>query len=606
MKHPIMKRLSMKPSLRNSHSGNMPERWDLSDLLKHPAEDFETLAKELDSKVSRFESFRDSLKPEIASQSFQEVLILNEEIAAISAKLGAYSYLWFSEDTRNPQARAFKTKVEERLTSFQNRMLFFDLWWQKVDEMNAARLFAASGDLQYYLESIRRFKPHTLSEPEEKIINLKDITGHSAINTLYDILTNGFTFRLTVKGKRKTLTREELSVHLRSATPRVREAAYKELYRVFAANQDLLGEIYTTLVNDWKGENLQLSKFSSPIGARNLGNDVLDEAVTALLSVSSKNAEVFQEYFRLKARICKIRPMTRYHIYAPHRSDRRRYRYQDAVRMVLEAYRAFSPRLAELAERVFAEHRIDARTRPGKLSGAYCYSVVPSFTPYVLLNYTGEARDIATLAHELGHAVHGMMAADHSVFTFHATLPLAETASVFGERILSDALMAQETSKAVKQGLLLAQLDDIYATVLRQAYFVLFEKTAHEMIATGATVQDLAATYLANLRQQFGTSVAVPDEFQWEWLSIPHIFGSPFYCYAYSFGNLLVLALYRMYKERGAAFVPKYLHLLELGGSKSPEAILGEVGVNIRSEAFWQSGFDLIREMVEELERTAR
>jgi len=605
MKRPIVKRMSMKPSLRNSHSGNMPERWDLSHLLKNPTDDIEPLSKDLDSKVSQFESFRDSLKPEMTTQAFQEVLSLNEEITVISAKLGAYSYLWFSEDTKNLQARAFKTKVEERLTSFQNRMLFFDLWWQKVDEMNAARLLAASGDLKYYLESIRRLKPHTLSEPEEKIINLKNITGRSAINTLYDVLTNGFTFRLTVNGKQKTLTREELSVHLRSATPRLREAAYKELYRVFAANHDLLGEIYTTLVQDWKGENLQLRKFQSPIGARNLGNDVPDEAVAALLSVCCKNAEVFQEYFRLKARICKIRPMIRYHIYAPHRADRKRYRYQDAVRMVLEAYRAFSPRLAELAERVFAEHRIDARTRPGKLSGAYCYSVVPGFTPYVLLNYTGEARDIATLAHELGHAVHGMMAADHSVFTFHATLPLAETASVFGERVLSDALMAQETSKAVKQGLLLAQLDDIYATVLRQAYFVLFENTAHDMIANGATLEDLASTYLANLRQQFGKAVAVPDEFKWEWLTIPHIFGSPFYCYAYSFGNLLVLALYRMYKERGPAFVPKYLDLLELGGSKSPEAIVGEVGVDIRSEAFWQSGFDSIREMVEDLEQTA-
>ncbi|MEK6619271.1 MAG: M3 family metallopeptidase, partial [Nitrospirota bacterium] len=345
-------------------------------------------------------------------------------------------------------------------------------------------------------------------------------------------------------------------------------------------------------------------KFSTPITARNLGNDVPDEAVNALLSVCSKNAEIFQEYFRIKGRLCKIKPMNRYHLYAPHRAERKRYRYHDAVRMVLNAYRAFSPRLAELAEQVFHERHIDARIRPGKLSGAYCYSVVPGFTPYVLLNYTGEARDVATLAHELGHAVHGMMASDHSVFTFQSTLPLAETASVFGERVLSDALMAQETTNAVKQGLLLAQLDDIYATVLRQAYFVLFEKTAHEMIANGGTVQDLSEVYLSNLRQQFGRAVAVPDEFRWEWLTIPHIFGSPFYCYAYSFGNLLVLSLYHRYTEHGPAFVPKYLDLLAAGGSKSPEAILAEVGVDMRSETFWQSGFNTIKGMVEELERT--
>jgi oligoendopeptidase F len=273
--------------------------------------------------------------------------------------------------------------------------------------------------------------------------------------------------------------------------------------------------------------------------------------------------------------------------------------------MVLEAYRAFSPELAELAERVFKERHVDARTVPGKLSGAYCYSIVPGFTPYVLLNYTGEARDVATLAHELGHAVHGMMAADHTVFTFHATLPLAETASVFGERILSDALMEQETNKGVKQGLLLAQLDDLYATVLRQAYFVLFEKTAHEMIANGATVKDLASAYLTNLREQFGKAVRVPDEFQWEWLTIPHMFGSPFYCYSYSFGNLLVLALYHTYKQQGSTFVPKYLDLLAAGGSKSPHSILTQVGVDMCSEAFWQSGFDTIKGLVEELEQTA-
>jgi oligoendopeptidase F len=296
--------------------------------------------------------------------------------------------------------------------------------------------------------------------------------------------------------------------------------------------------------------------------------------------------------------------MNRYHIYAPHRTEAKKYRYADAAAMVLDAYRAFSPRLADLAEQVFRERHIDGPTRAGKLGGAYCYSVTPGITPYVMLNYTGEARDIATMAHELGHAVHGMMAKDHSIFTFHATLPLAETASVFGERIVSDALLSQERNKAVRQGLLLSQLDDVYATVLRQAYFVRFEKLAHQMIGEGATADQLAKVYLNELRQQFGKAVRIPDEFQWEWLTIPHIFASPFYCYAYSFGNLLVLALYRMYKEQGAAFVPKYLELLSIGGSQAPRDILKTVSVDMTAKAFWQSGFDMIREMVGQLEST--
>jgi oligoendopeptidase F len=604
MKRTVMKRHSSKPSFQR-HTKSLPDRWELSALLENPQDNFDPLLKRMDGLVSQFEGVRSRLTPDIAIESFLDILVLNEEIAQQSAKLGAYAYLWFSENTKDLDARAFKTRVEERLTALQNRMLFFDLWWQGVDDLNAARLLTASGDYRYYLESIRRYKPHTLSEAEEKIINLKNTTGRSAVNTLYDILTNGLSFTIRVNGQRKTLTREALSMYVRSPQPNVRQRAYREMYRVFAAHHDVLGEMYATLVNDWRSDSVELRKFSSPIAARNLGNDVPDEAVDALLNVCARNSHVFQEYFRIKARICGIRSMSRYHIYAPHRAERKRYRYSDAIPMVLNAYRAFSPHLAELAERVFRERHIHARMVPGKLTGAYCYSVQPGLTPYVLLNYTGEARDVATLAHELGHAVHAMMASEHSVFTFHSTLPLAETASVFGERLLSEALMAEESSKAVKQGLLLAQLDDIYATVLRQAHFVLFEQRAHAMIASGATVKDLADSYLETLRQQFGKAVRVPDEFRWEWLTIPHIFSSPFYCYAYSFGNLLVLALYHRYKQHGEAFVPSYLDLLAAGGSKSPGGILSNMGVDMRSEVFWQSGFDTIAGMVNELERTA-
>ena len=581
-----------------------PDRWNLTPLVKDAAVGIDSLLADLESKVAKVEAARPSLAPSMSTQDLLTLLRLSEHIAQGSSRLGAYAYLRFSEDTKDADARSLKTRIEERLTALNNRLLFFELWWQSVDESNAARLMADAGDLRYHLETIRRFQPHTLSEPEEKIVNLKNVTGRSAVHTLYDIVTNGFTFTMTVGGKNKTVNREELMTYVRSPKAAVRQAAYQELYRVFATQRDLLGEIYKTLVNDLKSENLGLRRFSAPIASRNLGNDVPDQAVDVLLASCAKNADIFQTYFTLKAKICKIKPMNRYHLYAPHRTELKTYKYADAVTMVLDAYRGFSPRLADLAEQVFRDRHIDAPTRPGKLGGAYCYSIVPGMTPYVMLNYTGEARDIATMAHELGHAVHGMLAKDHSVFTFHSTLPLAETASVFGERILSDALMSQERNKAVQQGLLLSQLDDMYATILRQAYFVRFEKLAHQMIADGATADQLAKAYGQELRQQFGKAVKVPDEFQWEWLTIPHIFASPFYCYAYSFGNLLVLALYRMYKEQGAAFVPKYLDLLATGGSQSPQQILATVGVDMTSEAFWQSGFDTIREMVEQLEAT--
>lgn len=580
------------------------DRWNLTDLLENPVERLERHLADLDALVVQIESARPTLSPAIPSDAFRSILKTLEAVTRGSSSLGAYAYLWFSDNTKDLKARSFKTRVEERLAALNNRLLFFELWWQSVDESTANRLMADSHDLRYYLETIRRHKPHTLSEAEEKIINIKNVTGRSAINTLYEVVTNGLSFTIRDRGKKNVVNREELMSYVRSPKGAVRQEAYTEFYRVFSAQRDLLGEIYKTLVNDWKSENLSLRGFSSPIATRNLGNDVPDEAVEALLSICAKNADVFQTYFKLKAKICKIKPMSRYHLYAPHRTESKKYKYADAVSLVREAYRGFSPRLADLVDQVFSERHIDAATRPGKMGGAYCYSVVPGRTPYVLLNYTGDARDIATMAHELGHAVHGMLAGHHSVFTFHATLPLAETASVFGERILSDALMRQEVRKNVRQGLLLSQLDDMYATVLRQAYFVRFERMAHQMIADGATADQLAQTYLAELRQQFGKAVTVPDEFRWEWLTIPHIFASPFYCYSYSFGNLLVLALYRMYQEQGQDFVPKYLDLLGTGGSQSPDQILKKLGVDMTAQSFWQSGFDTIKEMVIQLEAT--
>ena len=579
--------------------------WNLKDLLEDPDRDFAALTKELDAQVERFEDMRDLLSPDLPEDRFLDALQVAESIIRTMNRLGAYAYLWFSQDTKHQQARAFKAKVEELQATFANRMLFFDLWWQQLDDANAGRLLVGSGDYRYHLESLRRFKAHTLSEPEEKILNVKSVTGRQAVIGLYDIFTSGLSYAITVGGKTRKLNREALMTYVRHPEARVREAAYKEMYRVFGENADVLSEMYKTLVIDWKQEHLGLRHHRSPISVRNLMNDVPEDSVETLLDVCAKNAGIFQGYFKLKGRLCRIKKMSRYHIYAPLQEARKRYSFATASSMVLDAYREFSPRLADLAAQVLRARHVDSAIRPGKIGGAYCYSVIPKVTPYVLLNFDGDIRDVATLAHELGHAAHGMLAADHSVFTFHSTLPLAETASVFGERILSDSLMRAERDKAVKRSLLVRQLDDVYATVLRQAYFVRFERDAHQLIGEGGTMDELCRVYLDGLRAQFGRSVAVPDEFRWEWLSIPHLFASPFYCYAYCFGNLLVLALYALYKTQGESFVPRYMSLLAAGGSRAPEALLKDLGVDIRSEAFWQAGFDTIRDMVNELEAAA-
>jgi oligoendopeptidase F len=271
--------------------------------------------------------------------------------------------------------------------------------------------------------------------------------------------------------------------------------------------------------------------------------------------------------------------------------------------MVFEAFASFDSKFAELARRVFDKNHLDSETRKGKDGGAFCASVLPEMTPYVLLNYQGRPRDVAVMAHELGHAVHSMLAEKHNTFTFQASLPLAETASTFGEMMLTDKLLAEESDEAVRKEILFKQVDDAYATIMRQAYFALFEKQAHELVQKNASVDEISAAYLENLHEQFGDSLDISDEFKWEWVSIPHIYHTPFYVYAYAFGQLLVLSLYQQFKAEGESFKPKYLKILSAGGSEAPAKVLAEAGIDIRSAKFWQGGFDIIDTLVTELEK---
>jgi oligoendopeptidase F len=308
----------------------------------------------------------------------------------------------------------------------------------------------------------------------------------------------------------------------------------------------------------------------------------------------------------LKASWLAVPRLRRYDLYAPVARSDKTYDFASAVTMVLDSFGQFDPQLAATARRVLADHHLDSQVRPGKRGGAFCWSVAPQLTPWVLVNYQGRPHDVATLAHELGHAVHSLAASHHSVLTFHAALPLAETASTFGEMLLVDRLLAEETDQVVRRDLLFRQVDDAYATVLRQAFFALFERQAHDRVPQGVTVDDLAADYVANLRAQFGDALELSDEFAWEWISIPHIYHTPFYVYAYAFGQLLVLSLYRQYKTEGNTFRSRYLGILAAGGSAAPADILMAAGIDIREVAFWQGGFDVVAELVQQLEALPR
>jgi oligoendopeptidase F len=580
------------------------KKWDLSELFPgFNSPELQAAFDNVEEQVTSFEGVRGKLKEDIDAQTFLEIVRASEGTARILNRLYAFAGLSFSEDTQNQTAQSLIGRVQQFVAEIQNRTLFFDLWWKDLDEANAERLMNASGDYKYYLEEMRRFKPHTLSESEEKVINLKDVTGSNALINLYDAITNRYVFKLQVNGEVKELTRAQLQPYIQGPDADLRAQAYQELYRVYGEDGPILGQMYQTRARDWYNENIAMRKFSSPISVRNLANDVPDEAVNVLMEVTKKNAKIFQRYFKLKAKHLGMERLRRYDIYAPVAKSDKPFEFGDAARMVLESFSAFDPKVGELAQRVFDQDHLDSEVRKGKQGGAFCASINPEDTPYVLMNYTGRARDVATLAHELGHAIHAMLASHHSTFTFHSSLPLAETASTFGEMMLTEKLLAEETDQAVRRDILFKQMDDAFATILRQIYFAIFERDAHEMIQKNTSADELSAAYMENLKEQFGDSLEISDEFKWEWVSIPHIYHTPFYVYAYAFGQLLVFSLYEQFKAEGESFKPKYLRILSAGGSEAPEKILSEAGIDIRSAKFWQGGFDVLNRMVDELER---
>lgn len=579
------------------------KRWSLADLFPAPnSPELEAAFVQVKQMASDFTQVREQLTPDIPSADFLALARRYEELSDLLYRMNSYAGLAFAEDTQNQATLALMARVEQFTADITNETLFFSLWWKMLDDANAERLMAVSGDYRYWLEEMRHFKPHTLSEAEEKIINIKDVTGANALRTLYDTITNRYVFELEVNGERRELTRGELTSLVRQHDPELRAAAYQKLYEVYGKDGPVLGQIYQTLVRDWRNEGLGLRGYAQPISVRNLANDIPDEVVDTLLEVAQRNVGIFQRFFRLKARLLGMERLRRYDVYAPIARSDKQYPFGQAAEMVFDSFRQFDPRLEELARRVFEQDHLDSEVRKGKRGGAFCASTSPRLTPWVLVNYQQRADDVATLAHELGHAIHSMMAADHSLFTFHSCLPLAETASTFGEMMLMDRLLAQETDPAVRRDILFRQVDDAYATIQRQAFFCLFERQAHEMINEGASVDDLSEAYLAALQAQFGDAVEVSDEFRWEWVSIPHIYHTPFYVYAYAFGQLLVFALYQQFKVEGESFKPRYLKILATGGSKAPVEILAEAGIDVRQAAFWQGGFDVIDALVRQLE----
>jgi oligoendopeptidase F len=585
-------------------------KWDLCDLVDdRSTENFVKLVDNIKKDVKEFEDNRQILKPDLNSSSFERLVHEIENILETLSRVNSFTQLKYAADTSSNEAAALVLETEKLSSQISNQILFFDLWFKKgLDKNNAQRLIdSISAVYREYLKHKRLVAKYSLNESEEKIINTLEVTGPSALVKIYDRMTNNFEFTVIKKHgntkRTKIFTNKEKLLSLvRSSKANERESAYKALFKTYEKNSGVLGEIYQNLVTQWRDENISIRGFKSPISVRNIHNNIDDTTVETLLTVCKENAHLFYEYFIAKAKLIGMKKLRRYDLYAPISSQNiPKFTFKNATRLVLNTFHKFDPSFGMYTERLFKENHIDSEIRNGKTSGAFCYTVAPKRTPYVLLNFDGMMRDVSTMAHEFGHAIHSMHASDKPILVSHAPLPLAETASVFGEMLLNEEIY-KKLNREKKKIFLAEQIDDIYATVMRQAFFTIFEIEAHKQIVEkNVTIDNISDLYMKNLRAQFGNSIRISEDFKWEWLYIPHFYHTPFYCYAYSFGNLLVLSLYQQFREEGKSFISKYLKILSAGGSEKPETLLKDSGFDITKASFWQQGFDLIKMKIDKL-----
>jgi oligoendopeptidase F len=602
-------------------------RWDLSDLYAAP--DDPAIETDLDRALTQSQSFAERHRGGVAALTAAELANAIDELESLNepvVRAASYSQLVFAADTSEPRNGALMQRVQERISEIRNTLLFFELEWVAVDKDTAEALLAdpALAKRRHFLDSLRRYRPHLLTEPEERILEVTANSGRRAFSRLFDEIMSSMRFEVPITGrveekagaeengeakedgKTEELGEEEVLSRLYSPDRDVRRAASSALTAGLRANAGPLAFIFNTLVQD-KAVDDRLRNYGAPMDARNLANEIADSSVDALLSACVEHYPLVARYYRLKATILDLDQLEDYDRYAPLPGSDRSVCFEDAKNLVLDAYGDFCPEMADIARRFFDERWVDAELRPGKRGGAFSASTLPSVHPYVLLNYTGNQRDVMTVAHELGHGVHQTLAAAQGLFEQDTPLTTAETASVFGEMLVFRRLMKLESDPKVRLALLCGKLEDAFATVFRQVCMTRFEESLH---AARRKEGELALARIDELwldanRPMFGDSVHLSEGYGCWWLYIPHFVHSPFYCYAYAFGELLVLALLRCYDEQGESFVPRYLDLLKAGGSQSPETLLARLDIDITDPAFWRGGLALLEDMVDQAHELA-
>lgn len=585
--------------------------WDLSALFTAPDDPaVESAFTSLPARADRFAAtYRGTINVPggPAPTHVLNALVEYEALQGDFAKLANYAYLAFAADTAPDAHRRLVGRVDEVESALKNATMFIDLEWLDLEDA-AAQAVAADACLaryRHYLLSARRFKPHTLSEPEERVMNDKDLTGISAWQRFFTEYVAAATFPVEIEGETRRLNQSEALALMRGPDRDLRRRAWEAFFGGLAQSSHVLSFIYDTRFNDHLVAN-RLRSYPAPIAPRNLSNDVDGGAVEAMLATVERNYPLAHRYWRLKQRLLGLPKLELYDQYAPVSDEKESMAYDVARDVVLGALGRFSPAYAALARRFFDERWIDAELRAGKQGGAFCAGVTPDTHPYILLNYTDDMRDAMTLAHELGHGLHDCLAREQTLLNYFPSLPVAETASVFAEMLVFDSLRAELDDPRRRLGLICGKLEDSFATIFRQTVLTRFEERAYAARTAGRlSAAKIGELWLGANAPYYGDAFNLTAGYEHGWSYIPHFISTPFYCYAYAFGNLLVLALYGMYRREGPAFVPRYTALLAAGGSRSPRELLAGMGVDVNDASFWQIGFDELERLVAEAEALA-
>jgi len=583
--------------------GALPE-WNLADL--YPGIESAELKRDIEWTEEECVAFEKAYKGNLEKLAIGGGLVdavkRYEKIDDVAGRMSSYAGLLHAGNAADPVLSKFYGDMQERLTAAYLHLMFFTLELNRIDDavLDKAMADPALGHYRPWLEDIRRDKPYQLEDRVEQLFQEKSMTGYSAFNRLFDETMVGLRFK--VAGK--TMSIEQTLNLFQSPQERTRKAASEALAKTFKENLRLFTLVTNTLAKDkeisdrWRG-------FTDVAGSRHLSNRVEPEVVDALVaSVRAAYPQLSHRYYALKAKWFGKKKLAHWDRNAPlPQVAMRTIRWGEAQDTVLSAYSAFSPKMAAIAERFFKDRWIDAPVRPGKSPGAFSHPTVPSAHPYVMLNYQGKPRDVMTLAHELGHGVHQVLAAPNGALMAPTPLTLAETASVFGEMLTFRKLLAETKDKKQRKAMLASKVEDMINTVVRQIAFYSFERAVHTERRNGElTAERICEIWIDVQRESLGPAIDLRPGYETFWTYIPHFIHSPFYVYAYAFGDCLVNSLYAVYEKANAGFAERYLDMLSAGGTKHHSELLKPFGLDARDPAFWQGGLGVIERMIVELE----